>query len=117
MDKNSVTWKDLWVAIVTPFDAAGAIDEDALRAHVDWCIAEGVSGIVASGCTGEFWALTDDERKRVIKACVETAAGRVPGRRHRRHPHRGRDRAQRLCSPSGVRRRDDRGAVLRQAER
>ncbi len=78
MDKNSVTWKDLWVAIVTPFDAAGAIDEDALRAHVDWCIAEGVSGIVASGCTGEFWALTDDERKRVIKACVEAAAGRVP---------------------------------------
>ena len=78
MDKNSVTWKDLWVAIVTPFDAAGAIDEDALRAHVDWCIAECVSGIVASGCTGEFWALTDDERERVIKACVEAAAGRVP---------------------------------------
>ncbi|MDP6603902.1 MAG: dihydrodipicolinate synthase family protein [Rhodospirillales bacterium] len=78
MDKNSVAWKDLWVAIVTPFDAAGAIDEDALRTHVGWCIAEGVSGIVAAGCTGEFWALTDDERNRVIKVCVEAAGGQVP---------------------------------------
>ncbi len=78
MDKNSVKWKDLWVAIVTPFDEAGAIDEDAFRAHVDWCIGEGVSGIVAAGCTGEFWALNDDERKRVIKACVDQAGGRVP---------------------------------------
>ena len=79
MDKNSVDWRGHWVALVTPFDAAGNVDEAAFRLNVEQCISTvGVAGLVPCGCTGEFWAQTNEERKRVIKACVETAAGRVP---------------------------------------
>ena len=79
MDKNSVDWRGHWVALVTPFDADGNVDEAAFRLNVEQCISTvGVTGLVPCGCTGEFWAQTNEERKRVIKACVETAAGRVP---------------------------------------
>jgi 4-hydroxy-tetrahydrodipicolinate synthase len=65
-------------ALVTPFDDAGAIDEDAFRAHIEWQIAEGSSGLVPVGTTGESPTLSHDEHKRLIEICVEVADGRVP---------------------------------------
>lgn len=66
------------VALVTPFDAAGAVDEAAFRGLVDWQIEEGTKGLVPVGTTGESPTLTHDEHKRVVELCVEQAAGRVP---------------------------------------
>ena len=40
-------------ALVTPFDANGAVDEPALRALVDWQIEEGIHYLVPAGSTGE----------------------------------------------------------------
>jgi 4-hydroxy-tetrahydrodipicolinate synthase len=65
-------------ALVTPFDASGALDETAFRAFVDWQIAEGTTGLVPVGTTGESPTLTHDEHKRVVELCIETAKGRVP---------------------------------------
>jgi 4-hydroxy-tetrahydrodipicolinate synthase len=65
-------------ALVTPFTEAGAIDFPALRALVDWQIAEGIDFLVACGSTGEAQTLDDTERQRVVAAVVEVAAGRVP---------------------------------------
>lgn len=65
-------------ALVTPFDAAGAFDEAAFRAFVDWQIDEGTKALVPVGTTGESPTLTHDEHKRVVEICVEQAAGRVP---------------------------------------
>ena len=39
-------------ALVTPFNN-GALDEKALRDHVDWQITEGSAGLVPVGTTGE----------------------------------------------------------------
>jgi len=78
MDKNSVDWHGPCVALVTPFDERGAIDEAAFRRNVELCIRNGVTGLLVSGCTGEFWALTNEERKRLYKLCVDAARGRVP---------------------------------------
>ncbi|MDP6604320.1 MAG: dihydrodipicolinate synthase family protein, partial [Rhodospirillales bacterium] len=78
MDKSSVDWHGSWVALVTPFDGDGAIDEVGFARNVDLCIQGGVDGVLVSGCTGEFWALTDAERVRLFGLCVEAAAGRVP---------------------------------------
>ena len=78
MDKNSVDWHGPCVALATPFDAAGEIDEAAFRENVELCLQNGVTGLLVSGCTGEFWALTKDERKRLYRLCVEAAAGRAP---------------------------------------
>jgi len=64
-------------ALVTPF-RSDRLDEDAFRAFVDWQIAEGSSGLVPCGTTGESATMTIEEHNRVVKICVEQAAGRVP---------------------------------------
>ena len=64
-------------ALVTPF-RDGEVDEDALRALVSRCIEGGVKGLVPCGTTGESVTLNDAEHRRVVRAVVEEAAGRVP---------------------------------------
>jgi 4-hydroxy-tetrahydrodipicolinate synthase len=64
-------------ALVTPFKN-GALDEDALRAHVNWQIENGTQGLVPVGTTGESPTLTHEEHGRVIEVCVQEAKGRVP---------------------------------------
>ncbi|MBP2547455.1 4-hydroxy-tetrahydrodipicolinate synthase [Neorhizobium galegae] len=65
-------------ALVTPFTDAGAVDEDAFAAHVEWQITEGSTGLVPVGTTGESPTLSHAEHKRVIELCIEVAAKRVP---------------------------------------
>ena len=64
-------------ALVTPFRGE-ALDEEALRAHVEWQISEGSHGLVPVGTTGEQATLDVDEQRRVVRIVVEQAAGRVP---------------------------------------
>jgi 4-hydroxy-tetrahydrodipicolinate synthase len=63
--------------MVTPFKN-GSVDEAAFRALVNWQIAEGTSGLVPVGTTGESPTLSHAEHKQVVEWCVEEAAGRVP---------------------------------------
>ncbi len=65
-------------ALVTPFDADGAVDLGAFRELVDWQIAEGTHGLVPCGTTGEVATLSGEEHQSVVTACVEQAKGRVP---------------------------------------
>jgi 4-hydroxy-tetrahydrodipicolinate synthase len=65
-------------AIVTPFDADGALDEPALRAFVDWQIDEGVHFLVPCGSTGEAATMTLEEHRRVVEITLQQANGRVP---------------------------------------
>lgn len=64
-------------ALVTPLKD-GAVDWDALGALVEWHVAEGSSGLVPVGTTGESPTLSHDEHERVVTAAVEAAAGRLP---------------------------------------
>ncbi|MEW7977645.1 MAG: 4-hydroxy-tetrahydrodipicolinate synthase [Candidatus Sedimenticola endophacoides] len=66
------------VALVTPMFEDGRVDEEGLRALVDWHVAEGTDGIVAVGTTGESATLDEEEHCRVIRQVVEFAAGRIP---------------------------------------
>ena len=65
-------------ALVTPFTSAGEVDEAALRALVDWQIAEGVHFVVPCGSTGEAATLSIEEHVRVVAITVEQVAGRLP---------------------------------------
>ncbi|KPF41874.1 4-hydroxy-tetrahydrodipicolinate synthase [Rhizobium sp. AAP43] len=65
-------------ALVTPFTDTGAVDEQAFLAHVEWQIAEGSTGLVPVGTTGESPTLSHAEHKRVVELCVQAAAKRVP---------------------------------------
>ena len=76
MNRDSIDWQGPMPALVTPFGAAGAIDEAAFRSNVDRLFAAGATGILAGGCTGEFWALSHDERKALAALAVAAADGR-----------------------------------------
>ena len=65
-------------ALVTPFTDTGELDLRALRALVEWQIAEGIDFLVPCGSTGEAQTMDDREREQVVAVVVETAAGRVP---------------------------------------
>jgi 4-hydroxy-tetrahydrodipicolinate synthase len=64
-------------ALVTPFKN-GAVDLDTLKKLVDWHVAEGSSGLVPVGTTGESPTLSHEEHETVVEATVKFAAGRVP---------------------------------------
>lgn len=64
-------------ALVTPF-AAGRVDGALFRDFVEWQIAEGSSGLVPCGTTGETATLSREEHREVIRIAVETSKGRVP---------------------------------------
>jgi 4-hydroxy-tetrahydrodipicolinate synthase len=66
------------VAIVTPMHEDGRIDYDALRALIDWHVAEGTDCIGVVGTTGESATVSVDEHREVIRVAVEHARGRVP---------------------------------------
>lgn len=65
------------VPIVTPFDANNQLNEDALVRLVNCFIAAGVGGIVACGTTGEYYALSAQERRRVLEIVAQTGRGRT----------------------------------------
>ena len=64
-------------ALVTPFKD-GSLDLDALKHLVEWHIAEGSSGLVPVGTTGESPTLSHEEHHLVVECVVKAAAGRVP---------------------------------------
>ena len=66
------------VALVTPMLEDGALDYPALRALIDWHIAEGTDCICVVGTTGESPTVSMEENREVIRAAVEHAKGRVP---------------------------------------
>jgi 4-hydroxy-tetrahydrodipicolinate synthase len=65
-------------ALITPFRADGSVDEEALKALVNWQIGAGVDFLVACGSTGEAATLDEDEWLMTVSTVVEAAAGRVP---------------------------------------
>ncbi|MDY0190810.1 MAG: 4-hydroxy-tetrahydrodipicolinate synthase [Desulfuromonas sp.] len=70
--------KGSMVAIITPFDANGNVDEDKFRQLVEFQIANGTDVIVPCGTTGESATLNYEEHDLVIRACIEQVNGRVP---------------------------------------
>jgi len=70
--------RGILTALPTPFAADGSLDEVTLRILVDRSIGSGVHGVVVNGSTGEFTAMTSDERRRAVEIVVDQAGGRVP---------------------------------------
>lgn len=66
------------VALITPMQEDGSVDYPALRALIDWHIAEGTDCIGVVGTTGESPTVSVDEHCEIIRVAVEQAAGRVP---------------------------------------
>lgn len=75
---KELIFKGAATALVTPFDANGAVDYKAFAELIDFQIAGGIDSLVICGTTGEGSTLTDEEHRECIRFSVEHIAGRVP---------------------------------------
>jgi 4-hydroxy-tetrahydrodipicolinate synthase len=62
---------------VSPFDDQDRIDEKGFRSLVNYLIESRVHGIFPAGTQGEFFAMTLEEKKRIIEMAVDATAGRA----------------------------------------
>lgn len=74
----AIEHKGVMVPMVTPFTEDGDLDEQALRELTHFLIEHGVDALFPAGSTGEGWALSPAERKRVFEIVVKEAKGHVP---------------------------------------
>ena len=58
-------------AMVTPFDAEGAVDLDAARRLAEYLVDSGNDGLVVSGTTGESPTTSDAEKDALLHAVLE----------------------------------------------
>ncbi len=78
MAKAKLDWTGVIPAATTQFDEGLAVDLDATQKVLDGLIKDGVDGIIVMGTVGENNSLEPEEKRAVLKAAVEVAAGRVP---------------------------------------
>ncbi|MFG1654515.1 dihydrodipicolinate synthase family protein [Micromonospora sp. NPDC049275] len=65
-----MTLTGLYVPLITPFDASGAVALDALTVLAHDVLDAGAAGLVALGTTGEPTSLSGEERREVLDALV-----------------------------------------------
>ena len=67
-------FRGVWAALTTPFKHDLALDERGLRSDLRHLTRNlKVDGVFCCGTMGEFWALTGEERRRVVEIVVEEA--------------------------------------------
>ena len=71
-------YKGVIVPIITPFTLDEKIDVKSLKNLVNYLVDAGVHGIWAAGTSGEFSALSDLERLKVMETVAEEVNGRIP---------------------------------------
>jgi len=67
----------VYVAMLTPFDEDGAINEGELRRIVDFQIEGGVHGLFPISSVGEFIHMSREEKVRMMEIMVDQNKGRV----------------------------------------
>jgi 4-hydroxy-tetrahydrodipicolinate synthase len=73
---SSLDLHGVWVPLITPFDASGAVDLEAIERLCGEYLADGVAGIVALGTTGESPVLDAEEKRAVVEVCSRVCAQR-----------------------------------------
>jgi 4-hydroxy-tetrahydrodipicolinate synthase len=76
--ETAAPFRGVFPVMVTPFDSDGRVDEESLRAEVEFCIAAGAHGMLTLVNASEWYALSDAERKQVGMIVIEQTRKRVP---------------------------------------
>lgn len=71
-------WRGSFTTPMTPYNDNDNIDQDVLRAEVEFCVECGVGGMVVPVMVSEFRVLSEEERKLMIRIPVEVIDGRIP---------------------------------------
>lgn len=67
----------VFTALVTPFDAEGEVDLKAMERLLEDQLKHGAAGFIPCGTTGEYYAMTTEERRRVLKFVAEWTGDKV----------------------------------------
>src|SRR5882672_10582292 len=71
-------WQGVFPAVTTQLKKNQALDLEATALHVEALIESGVTGLIMLGSLGENQSLEPEAKRRVVKATVKVANGRVP---------------------------------------
>lgn len=72
MSKYDISrFRNVTVALNTPFDSEGEVDLQATKRVVRYFCNKGVKSLYVCGSTGEGFLLTNEERKKVVEAVME----------------------------------------------
>lgn len=71
-------WAGVYPAVPTQFKKDLSLDLPATQKHVKALLDHGIHGLVMLGTIGENCSLSPDEKKKVLKATIEVAGGKVP---------------------------------------
>jgi 4-hydroxy-tetrahydrodipicolinate synthase len=77
MNKTAARFKGSVPPVVTPFKN-GVVDFEAYARLIEFQIANGSSGVLVNGTSGEPSTLSVPERNRLVDTAIEAAHGRVP---------------------------------------
>ena len=77
MDRSSVDWRGYIPAITTPFTRDRQLDARGLQQLLEWLAAEGMHGIVIAGTTGEWFSLSDAERRALLRVTGRQLRGKL----------------------------------------
>jgi 2-keto-3-deoxy-L-arabinonate dehydratase len=75
---EKVGFRGVYPMLYAFFDAGGRLERGAMRAQVEYCVANGVHGIAALGLGTEVSKLEPEERRQVMEWAAEDLRGRLP---------------------------------------
>ncbi len=78
MKKDLIYPEGSWVALITPFDKKGRLDMKGFKRLVDFQAANGTSGLLLMGSTGEPTSLSQEERRLIIEEMTPYCKGKIP---------------------------------------
>jgi len=71
-------YKGIWPVAPTPFHPDGTVDYEGMKRVLDLMVDQGVDGICILANFSEQFLISDDEREKLTRLCLEHIAGRVP---------------------------------------
>ncbi len=71
-------YRGIFPAGMTFFDDQGELDERSTLEHWQWLVDQGVHGLVVAGTSGEFIAITIEERMRLFRLAAQHLGGKLP---------------------------------------
>ncbi|GGJ93773.1 dihydrodipicolinate synthase family protein [Pseudomonas matsuisoli] len=73
-----MNFEGVWTPIITPFTDTGDINYPVVAKAIDNLIHQGVHGLIVGGTTGEYYALSREERFELFDFIADHAAKRIP---------------------------------------
>lgn len=70
-------FQGIYPALLTPFDAAGRLNEESVGLLIDHLLKYGVDGFYVGGSTGEGLLMQPQERRRLTEVVIQAVSGRA----------------------------------------